>query len=108
MIGIDDLILEINNNPCEDIVLQATCPLVLTSSILIANLPVQMCNKELLDMYFTNKKRSGIDSYKEIEILDDNRAIVHLESKDGMYNMRDVASFHLFCILCPCRYASLS
>ena len=38
----------------------------------------------MLDVYFTNKKRSGIDSYKKIEILDDNRVIVHLESKDGM------------------------
>ena len=38
----------------------------------------------MLDMYFTNKNRSGIETYKEIVILDDNRAIVHLESKDGM------------------------
>ena len=44
---------------------------------------MQKCNKHILDVYFTNKKRSGIDSCKKIEILDDNRAVVHLESKDG-------------------------
>ena len=84
MIGLDDVLQEISNTPFEGNVIQARRPLVLTSSILIDNLPTQKCNKHMLDVYFTNRKKSGIDSYKEIEILDDNRAIVHLESKDGM------------------------
>ena len=77
--GLDDVIKKIISNPYEGAVL-----MVMTSSILIDNLPTQKCNIELLDVYFTNKKRSGIDSYKEIEILDERRAIVHLESEDGM------------------------
>lgn len=83
MTGLDDLISKIISSPYEGTVLQARRPLILTSSILVDNLPPQKCNKELLDVYFTNKKKSGIDSYKQIEILDENRAIVHLESEDG-------------------------
>ena len=84
LIGLDDIIQKISSTPYEGNVIQARRPLVLNNSILIDHLPTQKCTKEMLDVYFTNKKRSGIDSYKEIEILDDNRAIVHLESKDGM------------------------
>ena len=83
MTGLDDLIPRIISTPYESAVLQARRPSVLTSSILIENLPTQKCDKELLDVYFTNKKKSGIDSYKKIEILDENKAIVHLESEDG-------------------------
>ena len=83
LIGLDVIIQKISSTPFEGNVIQARRPLVLTNSILIDNLPTQKCNKELLDVYFTNKKKSGIDSYKEIKILDDNRAIVHLKSKDG-------------------------
>ena len=83
LIGLDDIIQEISKNPYEDIVFQARRPLIFTNSILIDNLPTEKCNKDLLDVYFTNKKKSGIDSYKGIEILDDKRAIVHLENKDG-------------------------
>ena len=83
MTGLDDLIPRIISTPYEGAVLQARRPSVLTSSILIENLPTPKCNKELLDVYFTNKKKSGIDSYKRIEILDEKRAIVHLESEDG-------------------------
>lgn len=83
LIGLDDVIQKISSTPFDGNVIQARRPLVLTNSILIDNLPIQKCNKELLDVYFTNKKKSGIDSYKEIEILDNNRAIVHLESKEG-------------------------
>ena len=79
-----DLIPRIISTPYEASFLQARRPSVLTSSILIDNIPTQKCNKELLDVYFTNKKKSGIDSYKKIEILDEKRAIVHLESEDGM------------------------
>ena len=84
LIGLDDVIQKISSNPFEGNVIQARRPLVLSNNIFIDNLPTPKCNKEMLDVYFTNKKRSGIDSYKEIEILDDNRAIVHLENKDGM------------------------
>ena len=83
MTGLDDVVPKIINTPYEGVVLHARRPLVLTSSILIDNLPARKCNTELLDVYFTNKKRSGIDSYKEIEILDEKRAIIHLESEDG-------------------------
>lgn len=83
MIGLDDIILKISKSPYENVVLQARRPLVLTNSILVDNLPTLKCNEEQLDIYFTNKRRSGIDSYKKIEILDDKRAIVHLKSKDG-------------------------
>ena len=83
LIGLDDVIQKISSTSFEGNVIQARRPLVLTNSILIENLPTQKCNKHMLDVYFTNKKKLGIDSYKKIEILDDNRAIVHLESKDG-------------------------
>ena len=67
LIGIDDVIQEINDNPYEGIVFQARRPLVLTNSILIDNIPKHKCTKEQLDVCFTNKKRSGMDSYKEID-----------------------------------------
>ena len=84
LIGLDDVVLAVSSKPYGNVVLQARRPMVLTNSILIDNLPKEKCNEEILDVYFTNKKKSGIDSYKKVEILDDNKAIVHLESKNGM------------------------
>ena len=84
--GLDDVIQRIINTPYKGTVLQARRLSVLTSSILIDNIPTQKCNKELLDVYFTNKKQSGVNSYKKIEILDEKRAIVHLESEDGKHS----------------------
>ena len=83
LVGLDEIIQKISSTPFGGNVIYARRPLVPINSILIDNLPTQKCNKHILDVYFTNKKKSGIDSYKKIEILDDNRAIVHLESKDG-------------------------
>ena len=89
MTGLDDVILELRNKPYKGIIFKARRPLVLTNSILIDNLPVRKCDKEILDVYFTNPKKSGIESYKKIEVLDDKRAIVQLENKDGkhLYNI---------------------
>ena len=82
-IGLDDVIDKISNAPYEGNTIRARRPQISTNSILVENLPPKMYDKEMLDVYFTNKKKSGIEAYKEIEILDDNKAIVHLESQEG-------------------------
>ena len=65
-----------------------------------------MHNKGMLDVYFTNKKKSGIEVYKELEILDDNRAIVHLESQDGKLIVHSKINIYINVLyLYPCRYA---
>lgn len=107
LIGLDDIIQEISNTPYEGIIFQARRPLILTNSILIDNLPMEKCTKNQLDVYFTNKKKSGIDSYKGIEILDDKRAIVHLENKDGKHQIWYLCGY-LFYVLYPLRYAQMS
>ena len=89
---------KINTTPYEGNAIRARRPQVSTNSILVENLPPKMYDKEMLDVYFTNKKKSGIEAYKEIEILDDNRAIVHLESQEGMLIVHN--KINIFIIVC--------
>ena len=58
----------------------------------------------MLDIYFTNKKKSGIEAYKEIEILDDSRVIVHFDTQDGMLSVFNKINIYVS-YLYPCRYA---
>jgi len=73
-----------NSTPLGDkIQIQARRPISFTNSVLIQSIPVQRCNEDWLEMYFTNKNKSGIESYKEIEVIDHGMAIIHLNNKDG-------------------------
>ena len=105
--GLDDVILEISKKPYEGIIFKARCALVLTNSILIDNLPALKCNKEMLDVYFTNPTKSGIESYKKIEILDDKRAIVQLKNKDGKHLYNIMLQYLKLSVLYPHRYAQI-
>ena len=60
---------------------------VLTNDISIKNLPLKYySNSELLRNYFSNRKRSGISSFKEI-VVDQNAATatLRLENDEGTY-----------------------
>ena len=72
-----------NSTPLGEDHVQARRPASLANSVLIQNIPTQRCTEDWLEMYFTNKNKSGIESYKEIEVVDHGTAIVHLNNKDG-------------------------
>jgi len=63
--------------------IQARRPVSLANSVLLQNIPIQRCNEDWLEMYFTNKNKSGIESYKEIEVVDYGTAVIHLNNKAG-------------------------
>jgi len=63
--------------------IQARRPVSFANSVLIQSIPIQRCNEDWLEMYFTNKNKSGIESYKEIEVIDHGTAIIRLNNKDG-------------------------
>lgn len=63
----------------------ATESLVLTNDIEISNLPSRNCSFDKLNEYFHNKKKSGINSFKDIKIVDQNTAILCLEDEEGTH-----------------------
>ena len=83
--------------PLMDGHIQARRPVVLATSVLLENIPTQKCNKDWLDMYLTNKSASGIESYKEIQVIENGRVIVHLENKDGK-NLVILSNYIYVCI----------
>lgn len=46
------------------------------TSMIIKNVPPDKCDEETLDLYFCSKKKSGVDQYKSIEIIDSGTAVV--------------------------------
>lgn len=82
-LGLDDLMTTISSTPLIDQPIKASRPMVLSTSVLMQNIPTRKCTKEWLDMYLTNTSISGIESYKEIQIIEDGRVIVHLNDKKG-------------------------
>ena len=90
-IGIDAIIGNINHTPLEGTVLIATVPpvvikpkpIVFTSDIKITNISANKCSAKVLQKYFSNKKKSGISTYKEIKVLDKTTAILQLPDERG-------------------------
>jgi len=90
-IGIDAIIGNINHTPLEGIILMATRPpvvmkpkpMVITNDIKISDLPAEKCSLKVLRKYFSNKKKSGIDTYKGIEIINKTTAILQLHDEKG-------------------------
>ena len=83
LIGLDDVTAKISSTPLMDKRIQARRPVVLLCSVLLENVSSQKCTKDWLDLYLTNRSISGIESYKEIQILENRRVIVHLNNKNG-------------------------
>ena len=76
---------------------------VFTNDVVITNLTAKNCSIDKLKDYFSNKKKSGISSFKDIKIVNQSTAILCLEDEEGMYIL---VSFYylwyvaqLFCIL---------
>jgi len=112
-IGIDAIINNINRTPLEGTILMATRspvvtketpsqgtilavtkplvitkkpkPPVITNDIKISNLLASKCSLKVLHKYFSNKKKSGINAYKGIEIIDKTTAILQLHDEKGRY-----------------------
>lgn len=51
--------------------------------MIIRNLSDKKCDEDTLDLYFSNKKKSGVDQYKSIEILGNNTAIVDFGDEEN-------------------------
>jgi len=87
-LGLDDLITKISSTPLnKEVHIQARHPVLLPNSVLIENIPMSRCTEDWLEMYFTNRNKSGIESYKGMQILENGKVVVHLESKDGKINI---------------------
>ena len=80
LLGLDGVITQILNTPLEKFHIQARRPVMLANSVLVENIPMERCSKDWLDMYFTNKSKSGIESYKEIDILSNQKVVLHLKT----------------------------
>ena len=94
-IGIDAIISNINCSPLEGTMLIATKPPlvvmkpkppVITNDIKISDLSTDKCSLKALQKYFSNKKKSGINTYKEIEIINKTTAILKLHDERGKKN----------------------
>jgi len=97
-LGLDDLILQISSTPLIDKVLTARRPVILTNSVLIENISSLKCDEDLLELYFSNRRKSGISSFKELQILDNGKVIIHLDNKDGKIES-NIKQYVLFCLL---------
>jgi len=54
-----------------------------TNDVLITNLPTEYCSISKLAKYFCNKKKSGISSFKRVDIVNQNTAILCLLDEEG-------------------------
>ena len=79
-VGLDRVI---SNTLLEQFHIQARRPVMLSSSVLVENIPRERCNRDWLDMYFTNRSKSGIECYRKIDILGSQKVVIHLENQYG-------------------------
>ena len=90
-IGIDAVIGSINCTPLEGVVLTATRPpvvikpkpIIFTNDVTISNLSADKCSTKALHKYFSNKKKSGINTYKAIKIINKTTAVLQLKDESG-------------------------
>ena len=93
-IGIDAFIGTINRTPLEGTFFLATIPPVvikpkpgdLSHDVTISNLPADKCSVKVLQKYFSNKRKSGINSYEAIKIVSKTTAILQLTDERGEVN----------------------
>ena len=53
------------------------------TSVIIKNVPPDKCDEDTLDLYFSSKKKSGVDQYKSIKILANDTAVVDFEDEQS-------------------------
>ena len=96
IIGIDAIIAAINRTPLEGTFFLATVPPVVITpkpgalflEVTISNLPADKCSVKVLQKYFSNKKKSGINTYEAIKIIDKTTAILRLTDEEGEDDLR--------------------
>ena len=54
-----------------------------STSVVISNIIEDKRNEDFLALYFFNPKHSGVSWYKDMELLDDGRVIVHLQDQES-------------------------
>lgn len=90
--GIDAVIASINCTPLEGVVLTATRspvvikpkPIIFTNDVTISNLSADKCSTKALHKYFANKKKSGINTYKAIKIINKTTAVLQLKDESAV------------------------
>ena len=90
-IGIDSIIATINRTPLRSTFFLATIPPVvikpkpgaLSLDITISNLPADKCSVKVLQKYFSNKRKSGINTYEAIKITSKTTAVLQLTDERG-------------------------
>ena len=95
-VGIDAAIGSINCTPLKGIVLTATKhpvvmkpePVVVTNDITISNLPAGKCSTKALQKYFSNKRKSGINSYEAIKVINKTIAVLQLKDESGKNDLQ--------------------
>ena len=101
--GIDGVIATINRTPLGSTFFLATIPPVvikpkpgaLSLDITISNLPADKCSVTVLQTYFSNKRRSGINTYKAIRIVNKTTAILQLPDETGENDQRFMNSIRI-------------
>ena len=93
-VGIDAVIGNINRTPLQGIVLIATKPPVV---ITISNLPTGKCSTKVLQKYFSNKTKSGINSYEAIKVVNKTTAVLQLKDESGENNL-SLHQWHSTCM----------
>ena len=84
-VGIDAVIGNINRTPLQGIVLTATKPPVV---ITISNLPTGKCSTKVPQNYFSNKKKSGINTFEAIKVVDKPTAVLQLKDESGENDLK--------------------
>ena len=78
------------------------------TSVIIKNLPPDKCDEDTLGLYFSNKRKSGVDQYKSIKILANDTAVVDLEDEQSKSFLHErVIKEKLHCIVFDTRVSML-
>ena len=66
------------------------------TSVIIKHIPPEKCDKDSLDLYFSNKKKSGVDQYKTIEILANDVAVVDFGDEQSKQHTQFTIMYHVY------------
>ena len=84
---LDDIIDEISKKPFAKAGQYIKAEKVpLCTSVIIKNIAPYKCDEDTLDLYFSNKKKSGADQYKSMKILANDTAVVDFEDELSKYS----------------------
>ena len=78
----DDIINEISKKPFTGHYIKAE-KVPACTSVIIKHIPPEKCDEDTLELYFSNKRKSGVNHYKTIKILTNDTAIVNFMNEQG-------------------------